>query len=208
MTILDTTLPFLAEDCTAQFGPEAGSAILQQAETLYQRFLQETDDRGSPAIRTHLTQNLLPVLAYYKALRAQGLAQEPALAAVRSETRKAAAAQKAEMEQLGKLPFAYLLYRLGVKKHMAKHLPAQGWQTRWVTCNGKEIHFDLHRCLYWELTQAHGCPELCPVYCEKDEVAFSGLLPAIGFTRTGTLAEGAPCCDFHFQKARGRGGRP
>ena len=50
------------------------------------------------------------------------------------------------------------------------------------------------------VTQALGCPELCPLYCENDDIAFAGLAPKITFRRTGTLASGAPCCDFHFLK--------
>ena len=104
------------------------------------------------------------------------------------------------MASLARLPFAYTWYRLGVKKHMAKHFPPEGWETQWVRCDGKEIHFNLHTCLYQTVTQALGCPELCPLYCENDDIAFAGLAPKITFRRTGTLASGAPCCDFHFLK--------
>lgn len=83
---------------------------------------------------------------------------------------------------------------------MAKHFPPEGWETQWVRCDGKEIHFNLHTCLYQTVTQALGCPELCPLYCENDDIAFAGLAPKITFRRTGTLASGAPCCDFHFLK--------
>ena len=70
---------------------------------------------------------------------------------------------------------------LGVKKHMRKNFPDDGWTTEWVKCNGKEIHFNLHKCIYWELTKMHDCPELCCVYCENDNISFSGLLPQIRF---------------------------
>ena len=50
--------------------------------------------------------------------------------------------------------------------------------------------------------RAHGCPELCRVYCENDNIAFSGLLPRIRFQRSGTLGTGGDCCDFHFFRQR------
>lgn len=81
---------------------------------------------------------------------------------------------------------------------MARNYPAAGWDTVWVRCDGREIHFDLRRCLYHDLTRALGCPELCRVYCENDDIAFSGLAPKVRFRRSGTLAGGAACCDFHF----------
>ena len=104
--------------------------------------------------------------------------------------------------QLETMPFAYTIYRLGVKKHMRKNFPDDGWTTEWVKCNGKEIHFNLHNCIYWELTKMYDCPELCCVYCENDDISFSGLLPKIRFERTGTLGNGSPYCDFHFLKVR------
>mgnify|MGYP002226113380 FL=1 len=48
----------------------------------------------------------------------------------------------------------------------------------------------------------YDCPELCCVYCENDDISFSGLLPKIRFERTGTLGNGSPYCDFHFLKVR------
>ena len=45
--------------------------------------------------------------------------------------------------------------------------------------------------------------ELCQIYCENDNIAFSGLLPKIRFERAGTIGEGAECCDFHFIKING-----
>ena len=141
-------------------------------------------------------------MAYYKALRGEGINQNEALEYVRNETHKAANVQKEEMKKLGSMPFAYTIYRLGVKKHMRKNFPDDGWTTEWVKCNGKEIHFNLHNCIYWELTKMYDCPELCCVYCENDDISFSGLLPKIRFERTGTLGNGSQYCDFHFLKVR------
>lgn len=200
MKISETTLWFLESDCVKEFGQEKGRAVFQQAEQIYQELLQRTDDRDSDAIRAHLQAKLFPPMAYYKALQGEGIPQDQALEYVRRETRKAANVKKEEMRQLAKMPFAYTVYRLGVKRHMKKNFPEEGWQTEWMQCDGKEIHFNLTRCLYWELSNAYGCPELCSVYCENDDISFSGLLPKIRFERTGTLGSGSSCCDFHFRK--------
>ena len=200
MKLRETTLPFLEEDCKRIFGEAEGTALFQQTEACYQNLLRDADDRGSTAVREHLQRNLLPALAYYKTLRARGIEPAQALEYVREETRKAAREKQEEMGSLARLPLAYTMFRLGVKKHMKKNFPAEGWQTEWVRCDEKEIHFNLHRCIYWDLTQEYGCPELCCVYCEKDEIAFSGLWPKVHFVRAGTLGEGADHCDFHFLK--------
>lgn len=201
MKIRETTFPFLEKDCIDRFGGKEGTAIFQQTEELYQEFLRNADYRGSDAIRDHLQRKLFPPMAYYKVLRLRGFTQEKALEYVTQETHKAAAVKKEEMKKLASMPFAYTMYRMGVKNHMKKNFPGEGWQTEWVRCDSKEIHFNLHRCIYWDLTNTYGCPELCRVYCENDDISFSGLLPKIRFERTGTLGNGASCCDFHFRKA-------
>ena len=200
MTIDKTTLSFLREDCIKEFGVEQGELLYRNSERIYQELLDQADDKGNEVIREHLQKKLFPPMAYYKALLAEGYSKDNALAYVKKETHKAAAVRKEEMQGLAKMPFAYTVYRMGVKKHMKKNFPDEGWETEWVCCNGKEIHFNLHRCIYWDITNLYECPELCCVYCENDDITFSGLLPKIRFQRNGTLGNGSSCCDFHFIK--------
>ena len=201
MRISETTFPFLENDCVQTFGAEKGSAIFQQTEALYQKLLSGADYKNSDAVKEHLQRKLFPPMAYYKVLCANGISKEKALEYVKQETHKAASVKRDEMKKLANLPFAYSIYRMGVKKHMRKKFPDAGWQTEWIRCDRKEIHFNLHRCIYRDLTNQYGCPELCCVYCENDDISFSGLMPRIRFERNGTLGNGAPYCDFHFIKA-------
>lgn len=163
--------------------------------------LSGADYKNSDAVKEHLQRKLFPPMAYYKVLCANGISKEKALEYVKQETHKAASVKRDEMKKLANLPFAYSIYRMGVKKHMRKNFPDAGWQTEWIRCDRKEIHFNLHRCIYRDLTNQYGCPELCCVYCENDDISFSGLMPRIRFERNGTLGNGAPYCDFHFIKA-------
>ena len=201
MRISETTFPFLENDCVQTFGAEKGSAIFQQTEALYQKLLSGADYKNSDAVKEHLQRKLFPPMAYYKVLCANGISKEKVLEYVKQETHKAASVKRDEMKKLANLPFAYSIYRMGVKKHMRKNFPDAGWQTEWIRCDRKEIHFNLHRCIYRDLTNQYGCPELCCVYCENDDISFSGLMPRIRFERNGTLGNGAPYCDFHFIKA-------
>ena len=107
MTLKETTLPFLAQDCRQDFGHTEGDTLYQQTEARFQALLAQADDRGSPAIRDHLARKLLPPLAFYQTLRARGMDQAAALDLVRQETRQAAQEKKAEMASLARLHFAY-----------------------------------------------------------------------------------------------------
>lgn len=195
-----TNLSFLQEDCEKQFADPVGSRIYSRAEELYQQLTAKAEDKGNPVIQEHMHGRLFPAMAYYQALLAEGIPQKEALAFVELETQKAAVKNKEKNAQMVRMPFAFLLYRMGVKSYMKKSFPAEGWETEWVRCDADEIHFNLHRCIYWDLCQQNGCPELCTVYCANDITAFSGLMPKIRFERNGTLGEGAEYCDFHFVK--------
>ena len=202
MQTSNTALFFLEDDCIRAFGQETGCTLLQQAEELYQDLCQHGNDRGNHVIEEHLQSRLFPLMSYYKALLKHGIQEDQALLLVRETAHKAAIDKKAEMQKLGSLPFAYLIFRMGVKRHMKNHFPPEGWQTEWMRCDCQEIHFNLHRCLYWDVTKQFGCPELCCVFCESDDISFSGLAPKINFLRNGTLGSGSDCCDLHFIKAQ------
>lgn len=45
----------------------------------------------------------------------------------------------------------------------------------------------------------NGCEELCPLFCDVDNVTYGGL-KKLDFSRTKTLGYGADCCDVHFYK--------
>ena len=200
MRINETPFAFLLDDCIREFGEEKGRNVYKEADDIFSKLEAGADCRDNDAIREHIQMKLLPPVAYYKALLAEGYDKDTALSFVRKETQKTAEKKKAAMAKMARLPFAYSIYRMGVKKFMMKNFPSVGWKTEWVRCDGKEIHFNLHSCIYWDMCRKYDCPELCTVYCENDNISFSGLLPRIHFRRSGTLAAGAEFCDFHFQK--------
>jgi hypothetical protein len=59
-------------------------------------------------------------------------------------------------------------------------------------------------CAYERVAAAFGEPRLCCISsCAGDEVSFPGLCHGIGarFIRQSTLAAGARCCDFRFERS-------
>ena len=150
MRISETPFAFLLDDCFREFGEEDGRKVYQVADDIFSKLEAESDYKGNEAIREHIQMKLLPPLAYYKALLSAGYSKTEALDYVRTEEKKSAEKKKESMSKMSRLPFAYSIYRMGVRKN--------------------------------------------------DEIAFSGLLPKIRFERSGTLGNGAECCDFHFRK--------
>jgi hypothetical protein len=59
--------------------------------------------------------------------------------------------------------------------------------------------FNVTRCRYAELYQALGVPELGAVFsCNRDGALIEGFNPGVEFTRTQTIMQGAPYCDFRY----------
>ncbi len=201
MRINETPFAFLPDDCIREFGEEKGRKIYLEADDIFSKLEAEADYKDNEAIRNHMQMKLLPPMAYYKALLSEGYDKDTSLDSVRKETRRTAEKKKASLSRMARLPFAYSIYRMCVRNFMAKNFPAIGWKTEWVRCDGKEIHFNLHSCIYWDMCRKYDCPELCAVYCENDDISFSGLLPRIRFKRSGTLASGKGYCDFSFSKS-------
>ena len=129
ISIEKTPFSFLYDDIRKEFGEEQGGKIFRDADRIYRKLLQKSDDRGSEAVRDHLKNRLLPPLAYYQALTAAGTDRENALEYVRKETRKTAELKKDRLKKLARMPFSYEIYRMGVKRYMKNNFPQEGWET-------------------------------------------------------------------------------
>ena len=155
----NTNLPFLEQGCIETFGKERGKKIFGKTLEIYRELTRKADYRNNEAIRNHMSAKLFPAMSYYKAL--QALEIDDAIEKVKKETQKAALVNKQNNAKFAHLPFVFTMYRMGVKKHMAKNFPPEGRKTEWVRCDGKEIHFNLRSCLYHDICVEKGCPELC-----------------------------------------------
>lgn len=62
------------------------------------------------------------------------------------------------------------------------------------------FEFNVVRCRYAEMYRRLGLADLGPVLsCNRDAAMIEGFNPAIAFTRTQTLMEGATHCDFRYR---------
>jgi L-2-amino-thiazoline-4-carboxylic acid hydrolase len=67
----------------------------------------------------------------------------------------------------------------------------------------EKFSFNVTRCRYAELYRALGIPEVGALLsCNRDFSLVEGFNPAVKLTRTQTVMEGAPHCDFRFELQR------
>ena len=66
--------------------------------------------------------------------------------------------------------------------------------------SGQAFGFNVTRCRYAEMYRDLGIPQLGPILsCSRDFALIEGFNPRIRLTRTQTLMEGAPFCDFRYR---------
>lgn len=66
--------------------------------------------------------------------------------------------------------------------------------------NDDQFDFNVTRCRYAELYRALGVPELGAVFsCNRDATLIEGFNPEVDFSRTQTIMQGAPFCDFRYR---------
>jgi hypothetical protein len=66
--------------------------------------------------------------------------------------------------------------------------------------DGAAFEFNVTRCRFAEMYRSLGLADLGPILsCSRDGRMIDGFNPAIGFTRTQTLMEGATHCDFRYR---------
>jgi hypothetical protein len=67
----------------------------------------------------------------------------------------------------------------------------------------ERLSFNVTRCRYAEMYRALGLADLgASLSCQRDYALAQGFNPDIELTRTQTIMEGAPFCDFRFRLAR------
>lgn len=180
------------------YGERTAGSILLRVGQLRAEYLTRVDDRGSPVVRTHITENILPVVSMLRAMEESGIAYIDAFRYVCLRLHEQTTAESVSMKRMSRIPFFFPLFRRISPSFMKKSFPAEGWDMRWKRCDKEEIAFDCHRCIYVEVTTLLGCPDLCCAFCENDYITYGALEPKVKFVRTKTLAEGGDCCDFRL----------
>jgi predicted ArsR family transcriptional regulator len=73
--------------------------------------------------------------------------------------------------------------------------------------SANRLSFDVTRCRYAEMYRALGIAELGAVLsCNRDAALIEGFNPAVRFTRTQTIMQGASHCDFRYTRDEPRSG--
>lgn len=102
------------------------------------------------------------------------------------------------LDRLG-VPFTRL--RRSTRWLVPRAFPPAGFAVGWEQDDDGGLRFEVTACFYLRVLRHYGAPELTGVFCYGDQLVFDRMPRAVRFTRTGTLATGAPRCDFLLEPA-------
>lgn len=175
------------------FGKDQGSALFAVQTQTLQALIQSTQNKSQNQMNM-LTQTILPRIALYQAMLKAELSQTDATAHMRTYMLKIIVVEKHEATaKMEKIPGFYAIYSR-IFLHIVRTTDL--WQS---TQKHDKNTFDvtIRKCLWHTACAENGCPELCRLFCEVDNITYGGLRK-LGFSRTKTLSSGGDCCDFHF----------
>ncbi|MDO4385678.1 MAG: L-2-amino-thiazoline-4-carboxylic acid hydrolase [Clostridia bacterium] len=173
-----------------------------QAEALKAAFearlaqLRAENADASKEKRRHLEGQILPGIAAYEALQTV-LSKEEALQTVHGYVEARAWKLKRIFLKLMRLPGLYRRVP-GIFCRQTPKLFGEtaGFAARELQTGGGVWRIDMIKCPYHDACVKHSCPELCPCFCDSDDITYDGLHPKLYWHRTKTLGRGGDCCDF------------
>ena len=74
------------------------------------------------------------------------------------------------------------------------------FQLRVIEDNDSSFGFDIQRCLYFEMLNRNGRPELGSILCEYDHIFSDAVKSWVRFNRDETIADGDSRCTFRFYR--------
>lgn len=173
-----------------------------QEETLCRAFdarlaeLRHENAAATPERLRHLENQIMPGIAAYETLQAV-MSKDEALQTVHGYVEARAWKLKKIILKLMRLPG---LYRK-IPGIFCKQTPklfgeTAGFAATEIQTAGGVWRIDMTKCPYHDACVQYGCPELCPCFCDSDDITYDGMHPKLYWHRTKTLGRGDDCCDF------------
>lgn len=158
--------------------------------------LRRENAAASKEKRQHLESQIMPGIAAYETLQAV-MPKDEALRTVHGYVEQRAWRMKKVLLRLMRIPGLYKkvpgIFSKATPKFFGK---AAGFAATEIQTTGGTWRIDMTKCPYHDACVQYGCPELCPCFCDSDDISYDGLHPSLYWHRTKTLGRGQDCCDF------------
>lgn len=187
-----------------EFGEKKGAALFDRQKKMLAGLIGNTgkykpgnEFYQSNGQKKVLAGTILPCIAMYKALSEDERCGKKAGYELVQKylLDKAAAGQHSSIVKMEIIPGFFALYSSAFLITMRL---ADLWESTQKRGNDS-FDITITKCLWHTACKENGCPELCRLFCDADNVTYGGL-KKMGFQRTVALGYGGDRCDFHFYK--------
>ncbi len=178
---------------TEEFGIDKGLELFGRQSKILGTIIANTKGKSKNQKKT-LVQTILPRVSLFKALQEGGFSEDDTYERMRKYmTGKVAAQKHSFTARMEIIPGFFDIYKKIFLKIMRT---SDLWESR-QKYGDDFFDADITKCLWHTACLENGCPELCRLFCDVDDITYGGL-KKMGFSRTKTLGYGGDCCDFHF----------
>lgn len=146
-----------------------------------------------------LSTSLIPTLALYKAMQAEGYSAAEAYRRVKAAVHSAMNPTGKEWSFLFSIPLVNSYLWKAIPRILEKKFPTTGWNIQWNIQTERSLNFEMTACFYSDFFHIFQCPELTSIFCECNSICYSAI-PGIRFSRNETLATSGNRCDFHLER--------
>lgn len=191
-TVLKETKPLMI----LKYGEEITAKVMRNAVTRYHELLL-IHASEIHEMRKHTAGKIYPVIGLYEAMLKEGIPKEEALEFIDWSCCKRAKEEAGYIQLALLFPGLYKLMPGMFKRRTKRHYSRKaGFEFKMYDTESTRTRFDMTKCLYCDVCRENGVPELAVCFCHASSVKKGNMHPKLKWNRTGTLSEGADCCDF------------
>ena len=158
--------------------------------------LWEENADASPQERSHLESQIIPGIAAYQVLQTV-LPKEEALSTLHGYVEERAWKLRKGILGLMRIPGLWRrvpgLFCQGDQEILRLR---RGLSAKELEVTKSVWRVDMTKCPYHDACARYGCPELCPSFCDSDDITYGDMHPRLLWRRTETLGRGGGRCDF------------
>ena len=190
-------------EITRQRGKAEALLFMERVQSKYvELFIHSRSYQPRVLQKQHFENNILPLIAVYQVLLAEGNEPKSALKTLDCLLEAGIAGQKRLYKFWGRFPFFFDMLRYMLKPMVGLQYPKAGWQIEFPGLGPDVVALDGHGCFYLDVLTEYGLPELTRHFCHLDDYLFEGVTPYIRWERTQTLGRGGELCNFRYYRVK------
>ena len=142
--------------------------------------------------------NLLTSLAIVQVLESKGMPRKEAEQYTADAMYKFIEPQIKSMKKLASNGWFVRFLKLTMPMKFRNTL-GYGWDVEFPKCGRDEFSMITHKCIFHQIFEKYGMPEMTAIFCKVDDILYSDL-PRADFLYSQQIGNGGTICDYTFRR--------